>query len=85
MSHLVTIVSTCVIHLIVIGRLVIPIVVNGIVNLTLNAIGPVIGVDVFFLTSTCGGLYICLAHVDTLLTPQVVYIKLDPVGSTVRY
>ena len=50
MSHLVT---TCVVHLIVIGRLVIPIVVNGIVNLTLYAMGPVIVVDVFFLTSTC--------------------------------
>ena len=65
MSHLVT---TCVVHLVVIGRLVIPIVVNGIVNLTLYAIGLVVGVDVFFLTSTLGGLYICLAHVDTLLT-----------------
>ena len=69
MSHLVT---TCVVHLIVIGRLVIPIVVNGIVNLTLYAIGLVVGVDVFFLTSTRGGLYICLAHIDTLLTPLVV-------------
>ena len=68
MSHLATIVSTCVVHLIIIGRLVIPIVVNGIVNLTLYAIGLVVGVDVFFLTSTRGGLYICLAHVDTLLT-----------------
>ena len=72
MSHLATIVPTCVVHLIVIGRLVIPIVVNGIVNLTLYAMGPVVGVDVFFLTSTHGGLYICLAHIDTLLTPPVV-------------
>ena len=72
MSHLATIVSTCVVHLIVIGRLVIPIVVNGIVNLTLYGIGLVVVVDVFFLTSTRGGLYICLAHIDTLLTPLVV-------------
>ena len=72
MSHLVT---TCVVHLIIIGRLVIPIVVNGIVILTLYAIGLVVGVDVFFLTSIRGGLYICLAHVDLLLTPPVVYIK----------
>ena len=75
MSHLATVVPTRVVHLMVVGRLVIPIVVNGIVNLTLYAIGLVVGVDVFFLTSTLGGLYICLAHVDTLLTPQVVYIK----------
>ena len=68
MSHLTTMFPTCVVHLIVIGRLVIPIVVNGIVILTLYAIGLVVGVGVFFLTPS----RICLAHVDTLLTPQVV-------------
>ena len=75
MSHLATIVPTRVVHLIIIGRLVIPIVVNGIVNLTLYAIGLVVGVGVFFLTSTLGGLYICLAHVNLLLTlPRCVEI-----------
>ena len=53
-TYLASIVTNCIIHLIVIGGLVLSIVINGIVNITFSTIGLVVKIYICFSTLIFG-------------------------------